>query len=230
MPQLKISPAGEDFIEEVVRLGGDVLENAPPEPVPVYDAPPEPRTEKARKVRNAANALFALAVGLSLLLALATLLNSFSSVAGLRFFVEPTNALRPVVPRGALLVTVYRKPADIHPGDIITYYALDDVPDTRLTRIVDERLSDPARGEGNYLFRTKRAGDAAPDSILRNPTEILGVKLFAVPGAGYVVSFLRLYAWGFAVAAAAMGVAAVLLRRWLRGGSPTKRKRKKHNG
>jgi len=213
----RISRAGEAFVEEVVQLGEAVLAEAPPPVEPAYAAPPDPR--RARGVRRVANTFFFLAVGLSVLLTATLFLNrtSLNGVGGLCFFVETYDAMKPLISRGSLLVTVYRRPADIKPGDIITYYAMRDDPDTRLTRIVDERLEDSGRGDGNILFRTKRAAGALPDSILINATNIRGVKLFALPGAGYVISFLQTYAQGLAVVAVALLAAAVLLRRWLRG-------------
>jgi hypothetical protein len=211
----KISQAGEAFVEDVVQLGDAVLKDAPPPVAPAYDAPPGPR--RVREVRRAVNAFYFLAVGLSLLLAATLFLNktSLNGVGGVCFFVEPTDAMKPLVPRGSLLVTVYRRPADIEPGDIITYYAMRGEPDTRLTRIVDERLE--GDGGGNILFRTKRAPDAPPDSILTNTTLVRGVKLLALPGAGYIISFVQSYALGLAVLAVALCVSAELLRRWLRG-------------
>lgn len=224
-PQPGISPAGEAFVEEVVQLSADVLAHAPPPPQPAYDLPLSQR--KARRVKVVANAFFGLAVLLLLLLAVTLFLNKTSpnGVGGVCFFVEPTDAMKPLITRGSLLITVHRSPADIQPGDIITYYAMRGDPDTRLTRIVAERLDDG--GRGNPMFRTKRAADALPDSILINSTYIRGVKRAALPGVGYVVSFLQTYAEGLAVVAVALGVAAVLLRRFLRSKEAEKRKRKR---
>ena len=222
-------------MEEVVQLGDAVLADAQPPVEPAYAAPPGPRG--ARSVRRTANTFYFLAVGLCLLLAVTLFLNktSLNGVGGLCFFVETDDAMRPLIKRGSLLVTVYRRPADIVPGNIITYYAVRNDPDSRLTRIVDERLEDASRGEGNTRFRTKRAADALPDSILINATNIRGVKLFALPGVGYVISFLQTYAYGLAVVAVALCLAAFLLRRWLRGKgamasrTPKGKKRKKRN-
>ena len=200
-----LSPEGQALLEEVDLLAGDVLA---PEKVP-----PAPMGRRlAVNIRKTAGAFYIVTVVFCVLLTITWLLNAFApnGVFGMRFFVEPTNAM-PQAPYGSLLVTVMRPSGRINPGDIITYYALPDEPDTRMTRIVDERL------ENNDIpiFRTKRAANAAPDSILINMTNIQGVKLAVIPYAGYVISFMQTYAWGFAVLAGALAVSAVVLRLWV---------------
>ena len=207
LPRLSnLSPEGQALLEEVDQLAGEVL-------APVKD-PPEPMTQRhAMNLRKTAGAFYAATVVLCVLLAVTLLLGAGApnGVFGVRFFVEPTNAMRGQVPYGSLLITVTRPSSRIRPGDIITYYALPGQPDTRLTRIVDEQL------ENNNvpLFRTKRAGDAAPDSMLISMSNILGVKLAVIPYAGHAVSFLRTYAAGIAVLAGALCVAAAALRLWV---------------
>ena len=200
-----LSPEGRALLEEVEQLADEVLA--------AEKEPPATMTQAhARNIRKAANALFSAMVALSLLLSITALLNRFSAngVMGMRFFVEPTNAMLRQVPRGSLLITVTRASNRIEPGDIVTYYALPGEPDTRLTRIVDERLDDSDKP----LFRTKRAADATPDSMLINMSHILGVKRAVIPYAGRVVSFVQTYAWGFAVLAGALTVSAAVLRLW----------------
>ena len=213
-----LTPGGQALVEEVEQLAGEVLAPEKDEPVPVS-------RRQALTMRKAAGAFYAFFVVLALVLGAVALLNNFSAdgVAGLRFFVEPTDAMLKQVPRGSLLITVTRPSSKIKPGDIITYYAMPGEPDTRLTRIVDERLE----SNGKPIFRTKRAGDAAPDSMLINMTHILGVKLAVIPGAGFVFSFIQAYGWGLAILAAAMLISAVLLRRWAGREHPGLGKKKK---
>jgi len=195
------------MLEEIDKLAGDVLSAEAAKP------PPEPMSEKyARNMRKTADAFYIITVIFSILLGIALLLNTFAAdgVFGLRFFVEPTKVMLGQVPYGSLLVTVTRPSSRIAPGDIITYYALPGDPGSRLTRIVDERLENG----GIPLFRTKPAGDAAPDSMTINMTHILGVKLLVIPYAGHVISFMQTYAWGFAVLAGALCAAAAALRAW----------------
>jgi len=192
-------------VEEVDQLAGEVLAPERQEPAPMT-------ARQAWNMRRTANAFWCAAVALGFLLGIMLLLNSFAvgGVLGLRFFVEPTNAMIRQVPRGSLLITVMRSSDKINPGDIVTYNARYAEPDTRLTRIVAERF----KNNGQVFFRTKRAGDAAPDSMPIPMTHILGVKLAVLPGMGYVVSFLQAYGWGLAILAAALLVSAVALRRW----------------
>jgi len=205
MPRLNnLSPEGQALLEEVDQLAEEVL--APEK------EPPVPMSRKyAVNIRKTAGAFYIVTVALCLLLGVTGLLNAFAAngVLGVRFFVELTDAM-PQAPYGSLLVTVTRPSGRINPGDIITYYALPGEPDTRLTRIVDERLDDSDKP----LFRTKRAADATPDSMLINMSHILGVKRAVIPYAGRVVSFVQTYAWGFAVLAGALTVSAAVLRLW----------------
>jgi len=176
-------------------------------------------------MRRTANAFWCVSVVLGFLLGIMLLLNASAvgGVLGLRFFVEPTNAMIRQVPRGSLLVTVMRHSDKINPGDIVTYNARYGEPDTRLTRIVAERK----KVNGQTVFSTKRAGDAAPDSMPIPMTHILGVKLAVLPGMGYVVSFMQAYAWGLAILAAALLISAVVLRRWANMEHPALKKLKK---
>ena len=206
-----VSEEGQAILDEIDILADEVLSHAPDQNM-LFVAPPTKRGAKRLKITIAA--LFAGSVILSLFLTIMLLLNQFAAngIGGMRFFVEHTDAMRPDIPRGSLLVTRYRAPAQIKKGDIITYFAVPGERDTRLTRIVESS----AEQEGKFTYTTRRASTQQLDSIRINHTYVLGVKLFAVPYFGYVVSFVRLYAWGFAVVAAAMCVAAVLLRRWLK--------------
>ena len=209
--QPAVSQEGQAILDEIDLLADEMLSDAPDQNM-LFVAPPTKRG--AKRLKRAVAALFTGAVILSLLLTVMLLLNQFAAngVGGVRFFVEHTDAMRPVIPRGSLLVTRYRAPAKIKQGDIITYYAVPGERGTRLTRIVEGS----AEHNGKYTYTTRRASSQQLDSIRINHTYVLGVKLLVIPYFGYVISFVRLYAWGFAVIAAAMCVAAVLLRRWLR--------------
>jgi hypothetical protein len=218
-PFAALSPQGQALVEEVDQLAGEVL--APEK------EPPAPMTgRQAKNMRRTANGFFIAVAALCLFLGLTTLLNAFADngVMGVRFFVEPTNAMSKAVPYGSLLVTVTRSSSKIRPGDIVTFNVRPEepnIPGARLTRIVD---ACEKSGDGKPIFRTKRAGNAAPDSMLINMTNILGVKLFVIPGAGHVVSFVQAYAAGLATLAAAMLISAVLLRRWANREHPKNRK------
>jgi len=210
-------------VEEVDQLAEEVL-------APVKE-PPAPMTRRqAGNMRRVANGFYCAVVVLSFLLGVMLLLNTFAAngVLGVRFFVETTNAMRGEVPRGSLLITVTRASGKIQAGDIVTYYAVRGDPGTRLTRIVHERVPND---NGLPLFRTKRAGNAAPDSMLINMTHILGVKLAVLPGVGYVISFLQSYGWGIFILIVTLVVSAVALRRWANTEHPElkKKKRKKSN-
>ena len=217
-----LSPQGQALVEEVDQLAEEVL--APEK------EPPAPMTgRQAKNMRRTANAFYFVTVALGLLLGVTLLLNAFAAngVMGVRFFVEPTNAMRGQVPYGSLLITATRPSSRIKPGDIITFN-VQDTPGARLTRIVDECLV----SNEIPLFRTKRAGDAAPDSMLINITNVLGVKLAVIPGAGYVISFVQAYAAGLAVLAASLLISAVVLRRWVNREHPElkKKHKAKHRG
>ena len=211
-----ISAEGQVLVDEIDHLADDVLVDSPDETM-LFVAPPTKRGAKRLKI--AVHVLFAGAALICLLLMSMLLLNRFArnGVGGMRFFVEHTDAMRPEISRGALLITTYRSPANINKGDIITYYAIPGDRDTRLTRIVES----VTEADGVYTYTTRRAATKEQlDSIRIDHTYVLGVKLFAIPLFGYVISFMYLYGWGFAVLAAAMLIAAIMLRRWLKDKSP----------
>lgn len=217
MSPLPLSPQGEAFVEEVDHLAGEVWdENTVTLAMAVV-----PNDKKARNIKRLANALFGTGVLICLLMAVVLVLNTFpGGVFGLRFFVEPTDAMAPVIARGDMLVTLNRAPERIGPGDVITYYALPGQPDSRLTRMVHERT-----GSGNRIyFRTRRPEAGAEHDSLEIPAaQVLGVRVAVLPRAGFVLSFLHTHAWAIAVLAAALCIAAVLLRKWIR---PHVRKKK----
>lgn len=171
-----------------------------------------PLPEQSIKItRRIDDACFCAAAGLCLLAAVMALLNTFAlgGVFGLRFFAEQTDAMRPAVPRGALLITVNRKPEQIKQGDIIAYEALPKQPASRMARVVAERME----VNGNVRFRTTRPGSEQPDSILINATSVLGVKWAVIPRAGYLVLFMRAHAGLLAALSAALCAGAGWFRR-----------------
>jgi len=212
-----LSLRGKAMVEEVDQLAGDILAPEDQEHAPMT-------RRQALNMRRVAGWFYIATVALGLLLSLTLLLNTFalSGVFGLRFFVEPTRAMAQV-PRGSLLITAMRPSEKINAGDIVTYNARYAEPGTRMTRIVAERL----KVNGQTVFSTKRAGNAAPDSMTVPMTNILGVKLAVLPGAGYVVSFLQAYGWGLAILAAALLISAVALRRWANLEHPEIRRRRR---
>ena len=213
-----LSLHGQAMVEEVDQLAGEVIAPENQEHAPMT-------RRQAVNMRRVANGFYIVTVALSVLLGLTLLLNTFalSGVLGLRFFVEPTNAMVKQAPRGSLLVTAMRSSDKINAGDVVTYNARYAEPGTRMTRIVAERF----RNNGQVFFRTKRAGDAAADSMTVPMTNILGVKLAVLPGVGYVVSFLQSYGWGLAILAATLLISAVTLRRWANMEHPELRRRRK---
>ncbi|MDR3313944.1 MAG: hypothetical protein LBS96_05755 [Oscillospiraceae bacterium] len=230
-----ISAEGVAILQEIDALAEDVLgteeegagEGLPPPAFPLAAANPR----RVLQVRILTNVFFYLSLVLAVLLALSVLLSQTATggVGGLRFFIEQTDAMEPMIRRGSLLITVNRKPEDIQKGDVIKFYAMEGQPDSRLTRVVAERLENYNQG-GMTFFRTIRpAKGAEPDSIAVNQTNICGVKVAALPYAGHLVSLLNAYAAAFAVLAAALCCAAVLLRRWLRATKNVKRKGRKRN-
>jgi len=220
--EVALSPEGKAFIKEIDALAEEVWDDKSDIVHALADPPDETRAKRAVRVSNA---FFSSALALLLLLVSMFLATGFpGGLFGLRFFAEPTNAMAPAIRRGALLVTVNRRPEQINPGDLITYNALPGDPESRLTRIVYERLGD----DGNYRFVTRLAGeDAPPDSMVVHHLNILGVGVVTLPYAAYVVSFLQLYAIGIAVLAGAFCLAAVLLRKWLRPIGYKRRQRRK---
>jgi hypothetical protein len=212
----RLSSGGVTLLEEIDALTNEILAMEAEDglPAPAFGAVAySPR--RALRLRVAANIFFYAALLLALLLTASLVLNRTAAggIGGLRFFIEQTNAAQPLFSRGALLITVNRPAAEIKKGDVIRYYAVEGNADSCLTRVVAERLENYNQG-GMTFFRTVRpAQGAKPDSIAVNETNIAGVKLAAIPFAGYVISALGEYAAGFAALAVALCCAAVFLRK-----------------
>lgn len=203
----------EDLAEDVLNEESEAGEGLPPPQFPL--AMVNPRL--ALRLRVLTDAFFYLALLFALLLTVSLLLSQTASggIGGLRFFIEQTDAMSPAIRRGALLITANRQPNRIEAGDVITFDTVEGQRDSRLTRVVAERLDDYNHG-GMTFFRTVRPEEGAePDSVAVNQTNVRGVKIAAIPGAGYVISVMNAYAAAFAVLAVALCCAALLLRRWL---------------
>ncbi len=204
----------EDLADDVLDEENEAGDGLPP---PAFNLTLA-AARRALQVRILANVFLYLFLVFTLLLSVSALLSktALGGIGGLRFFIEQTDAMAPAIRRGALLVTVNRKPSEIKKGDVITFEVMEGQQDSRLTRVVQERLDNYNQG-GMTFFRTVRPeAGAQPDSIAVNQTNVRGVKIAALPNAGFLIAFINTYAAAIAVLAAALCCAAVLLRRWAR--------------
>ncbi|MDR2646569.1 MAG: hypothetical protein LBB67_00350 [Oscillospiraceae bacterium] len=208
---LSISAAGLAAVEEIADLADEVLEEGLAQIAPIDTAQ---LAKRARTAKRTASGFFYSSLVLLLLLTITIILNQTAAVGvfGLHFYVEQTTAMDPVVPLGSLMITKTKDPAEIKAGDVITFEAIAKDPSSRLTRIVDSSEVNA----GMYMFRTKRV-KATADSVLANQTSIKGVKIAVIPKMGYILSFIHAYSTALAILAAALCVAAVVLRKWSRG-------------
>ncbi|MDR1735129.1 MAG: hypothetical protein LBR73_09675 [Oscillospiraceae bacterium] len=159
--------------------------------------------------------LFGVSVVGSLLLSLALLMNSASHVGvlGLHLYTEVTDAMSPDIPAGSLLITVRKKVDKIQPGDIITFATAAGKEDSRLTRVVADKVSLSGGSAVNVAFLTKTPKSTSFDAIQPNYTNILGVKLLSIPGAAWILLYIRNYSWVAALLTAGACISIVAVRR-----------------
>jgi hypothetical protein len=185
---------------------------------------PTEKTERAALEQNkksggkrlAANIVFYVGCTFSLLFAIVLLLNATPvfGVFGIHFYTELTDAMAPEIPRGSLLVTMRKNPEAIQPGDVVTFQTIEGLPDSRLTRVVSERVSNPV-SPNMVFYRTKNDRAPEKETFLLNQTNILGVKILVLPGAGYVLSAARIAALPLMGICAGGGLLAVILRKMM---------------
>ena len=108
-----------------------------------------------------------------------------TALVGMRFlgygvYVVTSGSMEPGVAMGSLIVAQAVRPANIQPGDVITYA----LPD----RVVTHRVESIAERDGRVVFVTR--GDANPvaDPWLAEPDGDVGAVRAAVPLLGFVVA------------------------------------------
>ena len=135
-------------------------------------------------IRKIANALSTVVMVLVVLLAL-TLVGG--RLFGMQTYAVLSGSMEPAYPTGALLYVRKVDPADIQPGQVITFL-LDE--HTVATHRVVEVIPDPEEA-GIYRYRTKGDANEAADAGLVHCKNVLGTPVVCVPYLGYVITWIQ---------------------------------------
>lgn len=135
----------------------------------------------AKKIWNVVTTLLVVAVVL-LAIALAGV-----RLFGLQVYTVLSGSMEPAYPVGALLYDKKVDPAQLRPGDVITFMLDEDTIVThRIVEVVPDE-EDPSV----IRFRTKGDANAAEDGSLVHYKNVLGTPVFAIPKLGYFASFVQ---------------------------------------
>lgn len=135
-------------------------------------------------IRKIANGLSTVVMVLVVLLAL-TLVGG--RLFGMQTYAVLSGSMEPAYPTGALLYVRKVDPADIQPGQVITFL-LDE--HTVATHRVVEVIQDPEEA-GIYRYRTKGDANEAADAGLVHCKNVLGTPVACVPYLGYVITWIQ---------------------------------------
>ncbi len=106
---------------------------------------------------------------------------------GLQVYTVLSGSMEPAYPVGALLYDKKVDPAQLRPGDVITFMLDEDTIVThRIVEVVPDE-EDPSV----IRFRTKGDANAAEDGSLVHYKNVLGTPVFAIPKLGYFANFVQ---------------------------------------
>ena len=135
-------------------------------------------------IRKIANGRSTVVMVLVVLLAL-TLVGG--RLFGMQTYAVLSGSMEPTYPTGALLYVRKVDPADIQPGQVITFL-LDE--HTVATHRVVEVIPDSEEA-GIYRYRTKGDANDAADAGLVHCKNVLGTPVACIPYLGYVITWIQ---------------------------------------
>ena len=110
--------------------------------------------------------------------------SAFNISGGYRLLVVQSGSMSPSIPVGSLIFT---KPAqEYQKGDVITFYEVGDKK-----YLVTHRIVETEKLEDGELFITKGDANDASDSKRIEKSAVVGKVVWALPYAGYAVSFAK---------------------------------------
>lgn len=102
-------------------------------------------------------------------------------------FIVRSSSMEPEIPLGSMVFVYSEEPADIMPGDVITFYSGVNDEVVRITHRVVER----ARTEGGYIYLTKGDALTVPDDEWVPEQNVIGEVRYTAPGLGTLVQKYR---------------------------------------
>lgn len=147
----------------------------------------------------------ALTTILVLLLMLLALLLTGPRLFGLRIFAVISGSMEPEFPTGSAIYVRTVDPADLAPGDVITYMlSADTVSTHRVTRIIPDE-------DGTLRFATKGDANEIEDASLVHEANILGTPVVTIPYLGYLAQYIQTQAGVYRLVSFAAFVALLVV-------------------
>ena len=101
---------------------------------------------------------------------------------GIQVFSVVSGSMEPNIPVGSLIYVQKVDPAEVQPGDVITYVLSNNMPSTHRVVRVDAE---------NQHFYTKGDANETEDGTPVHYNNVIGIPQFAIPGLGYVSDFIQ---------------------------------------
>ena len=137
-----------------------------------------------RTIRRILNVFTTILVVLAVLLAL---LLAGARLVGLQVFTVLSGSMEPTYHTGSLIYVKKIDPAEIQPGQVITFLLdADTIATHRVTAVVPDE-EEP----GTLRFRTKGDANNAEDGSLVHYKNVIGTPVFTIPYLGYLANYIQ---------------------------------------
>lgn len=109
------------------------------------------------------------------------------SIMGYSVFQMTSDTMAPTISADSLIVTHQTDPADLAPGDIITFYSSDPA---LAGAVVTQRIAAVTEAAGEYAFTTSGDQSGADDPYETQASDLIGQVVFSSHTVGVLVSLL----------------------------------------
>jgi signal peptidase I len=109
------------------------------------------------------------------------------SIIGYSVFQMTSESMEPTIPADSLIVTHQTDPADLAPGDIITFYSSDPA---LAGAAVTQRIAAVTQEAGEYVFTTSGDASGADDPCETREDDLIGRVVFTSCAIGFLVRLL----------------------------------------
>lgn len=110
------------------------------------------------------------------------------SVFGYRMYSVLSGSMTPVHPKGSLVIVRITDPKEIKVGDDITFYNPGSEQDIWTHRVIDVIDN---YGNNGVCFKTQGVANSQEDPFITIGGNVVGVVVFSIPYAGYVLEFIQ---------------------------------------
>lgn len=110
------------------------------------------------------------------------------SVFGYRMYSVLSGSMTPVHPKGSLVIVRITDPKEIKAGDDITFYNPGSEQEIWTHRVIDVIDN---YGNNGVCFKTQGVANSQEDPFVTIGGNVVGVVVFSIPYAGYVLEFIQ---------------------------------------